>query len=237
MCIRDRIRAPQGSLQGVSGFQVRIGAKDVYNSGDKADVLVAMNPAALKMNAQYLKRGSIVIYDTDSFEEKDLEKANFQTQEPFKELGLEQVHPIGVAITSLTKASLEDSGMEGKDILRSKNMFALGLVCWLFNRPLEIADQLLQQKFAKKQAVVKANVKALTDGYNYGPVSYTHLDGGRGETAKRGVLLVQGGENRPRLYPIGRLHEEKRCTAGLHHDCRSPPGTLWKGAASQTWGR
>ncbi len=167
------IRAPQGSLQGVSGFQVRIGAKDVYNSGDKADVLVAMNPAALKVNAQHLKRGSIVIYDTDSFEEKDLEKANFQTQEPFKELGLEQVHPIGVAITSLTKASLEDSGMENKDILRSKNMFALGLVCWLFNRPLEIADQLLQQKFAKKQAVVKANIKALTDGYNYG--HNTHL--------------------------------------------------------------
>lgn len=162
------IRAPQGSLHGVSGFQVRIGAKDVYNSGDKTDVLVAMNPAALKVNAQYLKRGSIVLYDTDSFQKKDLDKALFTTQDPFSELELEHVQPVGVAITSLTKASLENSGLENKDMLRSKNMFALGIVCWLFNRPLEIADMLLQQKFAKKPLLVQANIKALSDGYNYG---------------------------------------------------------------------
>lgn len=162
------IRAPQGTTHGVSGFQVRIGAKHVYNSGDKADVLVAMNPAALKVNAQYLKKGSIVIYDNDSFQKRDLNKALFETLEPFKELGLEHVQSIGVDITSMTKASLQDSGLDNKDILRSKNMFALGIVCWLFNRPLEIADKLLEQKFAKNKKVVSANIKALTDGYNYG---------------------------------------------------------------------
>lgn len=162
------IRAPQGSLQGVSGFQVRIGAKDVYNSGDKADVLVAMNPAALKVNAQYLKKGSIVLYDTDSFEKKDLQKALFNTDDPFAELNLTHVQPIPVAITTLTKNSLEGMDLDNKEILRSKNMFTLGIVCWLFNRPLEIADQLLAQKFAKKPKLVQANVKALTDGYNYG---------------------------------------------------------------------
>lgn len=162
------IRAPQGSLHGVSGFQVRIGAKDVYNSGDKTDVLVAMNPSALKVNAQFLKKGSIVIYDNDSFKKRDLDKAKFETEDPFTELNLNHVQTIGVDITSLTKASLENSGLENKDILRSKNMFALGVVCWLFNRPLEIADKLLEQKFGKKPALVEANIKALTDGYNYG---------------------------------------------------------------------
>lgn len=162
------IRAPQGSLHGVSGFQVRIGAKDVYNSGDKTDVLVAMNPAALKVNAPYLKKGSIVLFDTDSFQKKDLDKALFNTQDPFEELNLEHIQPIGVAITSLTKSSLEGSGLENKEMLRCKNMFALGIVCWLFNRPLEIADKLLEQKFAKRPKIVEANIKALTDGYNYG---------------------------------------------------------------------
>ncbi|NLX67568.1 MAG: 2-oxoacid:acceptor oxidoreductase subunit alpha, partial [Bacteroidales bacterium] len=122
------IRAPQGSLHGVSGFQVRIGAKDVYNSGDKTDVLVAMNPAALKVNAPFLKKGSIVLFDTDSFQKRDLDKALFQTLDPFAELNLDFVQPIGVNITSLTKASLGDSGLGNKEILRSKNMFALGIV-------------------------------------------------------------------------------------------------------------
>jgi 2-oxoglutarate ferredoxin oxidoreductase subunit alpha len=162
------IRAPQGSLQGVSGFQVRIGSKDVYNSGDKSDVLVAMNPAALKVNAPFLKKGSIVLYDTDSFEKKDLEKALFTTDDPFAELGLTDVQPIPVAMTSLTKASLEGMGLENKNVIRSKNMFALGVVCWLFNRSLEVADKLLEQKFGKNPLLARANIKALTDGYNYG---------------------------------------------------------------------
>ncbi|MDD4847086.1 MAG: 2-oxoacid:acceptor oxidoreductase family protein, partial [Petrimonas sp.] len=162
------IRAPQGTLNGVSGFQVRVGSKDIYNAGDKADVLVAMNPAALKVNRQHLKKGSIVIFDTDSFTRKDLEKALFKTEDPFAELNLKDVQPIPVAITSMTKDSLADSGMENKDILRSKNMFSLGIVCWLFNRPIEIAEQLLKDKFKKRPKLVKTNIKALTDGYNYG---------------------------------------------------------------------
>ncbi|MDR1518159.1 MAG: 2-oxoacid:acceptor oxidoreductase subunit alpha [Dysgonamonadaceae bacterium] len=162
------IRAPQGTLHGVSGYQVRIGSDRVYNSGDKTDVLVAMNPAALKVNVQHLRKGSIVLYDTDSFEKKDLEKALFATQDPFNELKLQDVQAIPVAITSLTKSSLEGLGMDNKSMIRSKNMFALGIVCWLFNRPLSIADQLLEQKFVKKPLLVQANIKALTDGYNYG---------------------------------------------------------------------
>ncbi len=162
------IRAPQGSLNGVSGFQVRVGSKDIYNAGDKADVLIAMNPAALKVNREHLKKGSIVIFDTDSFTRRDLEKALFKTEDPFAELNLEHVQPIPVAITTMTKASLEGSGLENKDILRSKNMFALGVVCWLFNRPIEIAENLLKDKFKKRPKLVETNIKALTDGFNYG---------------------------------------------------------------------
>ena len=162
------IRAPQGSLQGVSGFQVRIGSEKVYNSGDKSDVLVAMNPAALKVNTPFLKKGSIVLYDTDSFTKKDLEKALFETEDPFAELKLHDVQPVPIAMTSMTKNSLEGLGLDNKSVLRSKNMFALGVVCWLFNRPLEIADKLIQQKFAHKPLLVQANIKAISDGYNYG---------------------------------------------------------------------
>ncbi|WP_418892512.1 2-oxoacid:acceptor oxidoreductase subunit alpha [Limibacterium fermenti] len=167
------IRAPQGTLQGVSGFQVRIGSKDVYNSGDKTDVLIAMNPAALKVNAEYLKRGSIVLFDTDSFQKKDLEKARFETEDPFEELKIDYVQPIPVAITSMTKDSLQGMDLTAKEMTRSKNMFALGVVCWLFNRPLEIADHLVEEKFAKKPKVADTNIKVLTAGYNFG--NNTHL--------------------------------------------------------------
>jgi 2-oxoglutarate ferredoxin oxidoreductase subunit alpha len=162
------IRAPQGTLSGVSGFQVHIGSNRVYTPGDKTDVLVAMNPAALKTNAKFLKPASVVIIDTDSFTHKDLEKALFQTNDPFAELGLNSVQIIDAPITSLCKESLADSGLDNKSIVRTKNMFALGLVCWLFNRPLEHLHKLLQHKFSKKEAILKANIKVLTDGYNFG---------------------------------------------------------------------
>ena len=122
-----------------------------------------MNPAALKVNVNNLKKDSIVIYDTDSFEQKDLEKALFISDDPFKELNLTSAQSIPVAITSLTKNSLEGMGMDNKEMIRSKNMFALGIVCWLFNRPLEIADLLLEQKFANKPKLIQANIKALMD--------------------------------------------------------------------------
>lgn len=162
------IRAPQGTLHGVSGFQVRIGSKDIYNAGDKTDVLVAMNPAALKVNRNHLRKGSIVIFDTDSFTKRDLDKALFTSDDPFHELGLENVQIIPVSISSMTKDALADSGLENKDILRSKNMFALGVVCWLFNRPIEIAEELLRDKFKKRPKFIKSNIKVLIDGYNYG---------------------------------------------------------------------
>ncbi len=167
------IRAPQGSLNGVSGFQVRVGSKEVYNAGDKADVLIAMNPAALKVNARHLKKSAIVIFDTDSFLKKDLDKAVFTTDDPFKELNIEHVQQVPVAITALTKNALADSGLDNKDILRSKNMFALGIVCWLYNRPVEIAEQLLREKFRKKPAIAELNIQVLTHGYNFG--NNTHL--------------------------------------------------------------
>ena len=160
------IRAPQGTLGGVSGFQVHIG-KGVYTPGDKADVLVAMNPAALKTNIKYVKPNGVILFDTDSFEKSDLEKAAFKTDDPFTELGITQ-QLVPVAITTMVKDSLADSGLDNKAILRCKNMFALGLICWLFERPLEQAEHLLQNKFAKKPSILEANIKVMTDGYHYG---------------------------------------------------------------------
>lgn len=161
------IRAPQGTLSGVSGFQAHIGANKVLTSGDKCDVLVAMNAAALKTNVKFLTPRSIIIIDTDSFTKKDLEKALFTTDDPFEELGIHN-QVVEAPISSICKESLKDSGLDVKTILRCKNMFALGLVCWLFNRPLEQAIHMLQSKFARKPAIAEANIKALTDGFNYG---------------------------------------------------------------------
>ena len=161
------IRAPQGSLSGVSGFQAHIGAGKVYTSGDKCDVLVAMNAAALKTNVKFLTPQSIIIIDTDSFTQKDLEKALFETDNPFGELGLSN-QVIDAPISTMCKESLKDSGLDNKTVLRCKNIFALGLVCWLFNRPLEYAIHMLKNKFARKPAIADANIKVLTDGFNYG---------------------------------------------------------------------
>ncbi|MDR3268816.1 MAG: 2-oxoacid:acceptor oxidoreductase subunit alpha [Tannerella sp.] len=162
------VRAPQGSLSGISGFQVHLGSKKIYTPGDKADVLVAMNPAALKVNATRLKPNAIIIIDTDSFQAKDLEKAQFTTDDPFKEAGLDNRQIVAAPISTMVRDGLVDFGLDNKSALRCKNMFTLGLVCWLFDRPLENAMHMLQNKFAKKPAIAQANIKALTDGYNYG---------------------------------------------------------------------
>ncbi|MDR1781095.1 MAG: 2-oxoacid:acceptor oxidoreductase subunit alpha [Tannerella sp.] len=162
------VRAPQGSLSGISGFQVHLGSKKIHTPGDKANVLVAMNPAALKVNAKRLYPDSIVIIDTDSFTQKDLEKAQFATDEPFKELGLTTVQVVAAPISTMVRDGLSEFGLDVKSALRCKNMFTLGLVCWLFDRPLDNAMHLLQNKFAKKPTIAQANIKALTDGYNYG---------------------------------------------------------------------
>ena len=160
------IRAPQGSLSGVSGFQVSVGM-DVHTPGDKCDVLIAMNPAALKQNVKFLKQGGVIIVDIDSFKEADLKKALFQTNEPFKELGI-TAQVVEVPVTSMTKAALADKGLDNKSVLKCRNIFALGLVCWLFDRPIEAAIHHLQSKFAKKPAIFEANREVLQAGYNYG---------------------------------------------------------------------
>ncbi|MCZ2655838.1 2-oxoacid:acceptor oxidoreductase subunit alpha [Bacteroides fragilis] len=161
------IRAPQGSLTGVSGFQVHVGASKIFTPGDHCHVLVAMNPAALKTQIKFCKPQGLVLTDSDSFGEKDLEKAQFKTGNPFEELGIKQ-QVLEVPISSMCKESLKDSGLDNKATLRCKNMFALGLVCWLFNRNLSAAEKMLNEKFAKKPEIAAANIKVLNDGYNYG---------------------------------------------------------------------
>ena len=161
------IRAPQGSLTGVSGFQIHVGAEKVFTPGDHCDVLVAMNPAALKTQVKFCKPQALIITDLDSFEAKDLEKAKFTTNNPFEELGLKN-DVLEVPISSMCKESLKDSGLDNKAATRCKNMFALGLVCWLFNRNLSAAETMIREKFAKKPEIAEANIKVLNDGYNYG---------------------------------------------------------------------
>lgn len=160
------IRAPQGSLGGVSGFQVSVGT-NVHIPGDKCDVLVAMNPAALKQNYKTVKPGGVIIVDIDSFKEADLKKAKFETDDPFKELGI-HAQIVEVPVTTLTKAALAESGLDNKSILKCRNIFCLGLICWLFDRPLESAVRFLKNKFAKKPAIFEANEKVIHAGYNYG---------------------------------------------------------------------
>ena len=190
------IRAPQGTLSGVSGFQVHLG-NQIYNSGDKSDVLVAMNPAALKVNAKSLKKDSVIVIDTDSFQKRDLEKAAFTTEDPFVELGLTTQQIIAVPITTLTKSSLEGMELDMKSRVRSKNMFALGLVCWLFNRPLDVANHMLSAKFASKPVLVQANLKVLADGFNYGQNTDTTISSYRVETinVEKGYYLDVNGNS------------------------------------------
>ncbi len=191
------IRAPQGTLGGVSGFQMCLGP-DVFTPGDKADVIVAMNAAALKVCALGSKfnvagarfteedsmftKNAIVIVDTDSFTPQDLEKALYKTDNPFAELGIpESVQIVPVPLTMLTKESLKDSGLDNKSVLKSRNMFALGVVCWLFDEPLDKAHRFLEDKFKKKPQLIAPNIKVLTDGYHYGDntalnINHIHLE-------------------------------------------------------------
>lgn len=164
----SEIRAPQGTVGGVSGFQVHFGNKKIHTPGDKAHVLVAMNPAAVKANAKFLEPSATIIYDVDSFNDKNLKKAKFATDDPFAELNLQDHHKIGVPITNLTKEALIDSKMDNKAVLRSKNMFALGLVSWIFNHPLDVIEKALKSKFGKKQQVIDSNITVLHAGFNYG---------------------------------------------------------------------
>ncbi|MDR1679481.1 MAG: 2-oxoacid:acceptor oxidoreductase subunit alpha [Prevotellaceae bacterium] len=193
----SEIRAPLGTLGGVSGFQVHLGATRVYTPGDDADVMVIMNPAALKVNAKSIKKGGIIIFDVDTFQPADLEKAGFSSENPFEELGLsETVQLVPAPLTSLTKKSLEGFGLDTKSVLRSKNMFALGLVCYLFGRPIEQAVHFLENKFKKKAAVLQANTKVLVDGFNYGQnidASISRFQIGKSTNIEKGRYTIISG--------------------------------------------
>ena len=162
------IRAPQGSLTGVSGFQVHIGEGKVYTPGDKCDVLVAMNAAALKTQYKHAKPQATIIIDTDSFGPKDLEKAEFKTADYLAEMGIDEDRVVACPITKMVKDCLADSGMDNKAILKCRNMFALGIVCWLFNRDVTLVENFLREKFAKKPQIAENNIKVVNAGFNYG---------------------------------------------------------------------
>ncbi len=176
------IRAPQGSLSGVSGYQVSVG-KDVHTPGDQADVLVAMNPAALKTNLRYLKPDGIIVCDGDSFTEQNLKKAEYSTADPVAELGINPARIMLVPMTTLLKSTLADSGLDQKGMMKCKNMLALGIICWLFDRPVEGVLKKLQAKFAKKPAVYEANAKVVKAGWDYGHNTHSSMPVYRIETA------------------------------------------------------
>ncbi|TWO33725.1 2-oxoacid:acceptor oxidoreductase subunit alpha [Seonamhaeicola sediminis] len=161
------IRAPQGSLYGVSGFQVHIGSVEINTPGDEVDLLVAMNPAGLKTNLHAVKPGHTIIVDTDAFTKKNLDKAQYDTN-PLQDGSLENYQVIEVAMTSLTKEALKDiEGLDNKSITRSKNMFALGMVYWMYNRSTDHTIDFFKKKFSTKPELIEANTKVLNTGYYF----------------------------------------------------------------------
>ena len=162
----SEIRAPQGSLYGVSGFQVNIGSTEINTPGDDLDVLVAMNPAALKTNIKDLKPGQMAIVDSDAFTRTNLQKAKYESN-PLEDGSLSNYTIIPVPMTSLTREALKDTGLDSKSMTRSKNMFALGMLYWLYSKDPKYTEEFLRKKFKKKPQVVDANIKALKAGYNF----------------------------------------------------------------------
>ena len=160
------IRAPQGTVGGVSGFQVHIGEEHITTPGDFADVLVAMNPAALKANLRWAKKAGTIILDTDAFTDKHLERAGY-TSNPLTDHSLDDYNVIAVNITKLTIEALKETGLDQKSVLRCKNMFALGMTYWMFERSVEHTEAFFDMKFAKKPSIASANKLVLRAGYNY----------------------------------------------------------------------
>jgi 2-oxoglutarate ferredoxin oxidoreductase subunit alpha len=160
------IRAPQGTVGGVSGFQVHLGHSKINTPGDYSDVLIAMNPAALKANAKWIKPGGTVIYDEGNLTEKNIEKAGY-LKDPISEEHLENYNVIAAPISSMVKEALKDFGLDPKSVLRTKNMFALGMVYWLFDRQLKYTEDYFVKKFKNKPGMAEANKVALRAGYYY----------------------------------------------------------------------
>jgi 2-oxoglutarate/2-oxoacid ferredoxin oxidoreductase subunit alpha len=160
------IRAPHNTIAGVSGFQVHMGQRKIYTTGDMCDVLVAMNPASLRANLKWAKPGATLVIDSSTFEQKAIEKAGY-TESPLEDGSLDAFHVIKAPITELTKESLVDLGVDKRFAERTKNMFVLGLMFYLFGRDLERPLNFLKQKFADKPKVIQANQSALRAGYNF----------------------------------------------------------------------
>lgn len=160
------IRAPQGTVGGVSGFQVHIGGEHVTTPGDDADVLVAMNPAALKANLRWAKKAGTIIVDADAFTEKHLERAGYKIN-PLEDGSLADYNLIPVRVTELTLEALKETGLDQKSVLRCKNMFALGMIYWMFERSVEHTEAFFDMKFGKKPSIASANKLVLRAGYNY----------------------------------------------------------------------
>ncbi len=161
------IRAPAGSLAGVSGYQLHFSSNDIQTPGDSPDVLVAMNPAALKVNMRDLKPNATIIANSSSFEVKNLKLAGYNSN-PLEDGSLAGYNVIPVDLTQLTMATLKDMTLSMKEKEKCKNFFALGLMYWIYNRPLEHSLHWLESKFGKKPDILEANTRALKAGYNYG---------------------------------------------------------------------
>ena len=195
------IRAPHGTVSGVSGFQVHIGSEHITTPGDFCDLLVAMNPAALKANAKWLKRTAMVLIDSDTFDEDGLKRAGLKS-DPIAELYIEDRTIILAPITTLTAESLKDSGLDKKSIDKCKNMFTLGMACYIYNRPMEYVFQYLEKKFGKKKPeMIAPNKKVLQDGFNYAA----------------NIQAI------PNTYNIEPAHQEK----GLYRNITGNQATAW----------
>ncbi|HQF43502.1 MAG TPA: 2-oxoacid:acceptor oxidoreductase subunit alpha [Ignavibacteriaceae bacterium] len=164
------IRAPAGTIYGVSGFQLHFSSENIHTPGDQPDVLVAMNPAALKKNLPELKKNGMIIVNSDAFDSKNLKLAHYDSN-PLEDNTLDGITVFTVPITSLTENALKDTKLSVKEIARCKNFFALGLMYWLYNRPLENTHKWIEEKFAKNPEFIDANKKALHAGYNYGEMT------------------------------------------------------------------
>jgi 2-oxoglutarate/2-oxoacid ferredoxin oxidoreductase subunit alpha len=160
------IRAPQGTVAGVSGFQIHFGHKSIYTSGDLADVLIAMNPASLKANMKWIKDGSIIILDADAFTDKGFERAGYAS-DPTADGSLENYRLIKAPISTLTREAVKQLSLDNKTVMKTKNMFALGIVMYMFNRELELVNEYYEKKFKANPLVVEANIYVLAAGYNY----------------------------------------------------------------------
>src|SRR5436853_1415256 len=162
------IRAPQGTLAGVSGYQLHFGSVEIFTPGDRCDVLVVMNAAALKANLDNLRKSGTIIANTDGFDAKNLRLAGIADGKSALEDGsLEGYNVIKMDVTKMTRAALTDSGLGTKEIDRAKNMFVLGFLYWMYNRPMEHTIKFLTEKFGKKPEILQANIKVLKAGYNF----------------------------------------------------------------------